>query len=121
MPSPPRRPSGGRQRCSEHRVPELRVAFYGDDFTGSVDVLLQLSRAGWRSRLLLGLPDADRLARAAEDVDAVGIAGVARSLPTDRIEAEVRPALEALAALRPQVVQYKACSTADSSPDVGSL
>lgn len=100
---------------------DLRVAFYGDDFTGSVDVLLQLSRAGWRSRLLLGLPDADALERAAEGVDAVGIAGIARSLPTEELDAEVRPALEALAALGPRIVQYKACSTADSSPTVGSI
>lgn len=100
---------------------ELRVAFYGDDFTGSVDVMLQLHRAGWRSRLLLGLPSAEALAKAAADVDAVGIAGIARSLPTEAIEAEVRPALEALAALGPRVVQYKACSTADSSPTVGNL
>lgn len=100
---------------------DLRVAFYGDDFTGSVDVLLQLSRAGWRSRLLLGLPGTAALERAAADVDAVGIAGIARSLPTEELDAEVRPALEALAALGPRVVQYKACSTADSSPTVGSL
>ena len=26
---------------------ELRVAFYGDDFTGSVDALLQFARRGW--------------------------------------------------------------------------
>ena len=29
--------------------------------------------------------------------------------------------LQALAALRPRVVQYKACSTADSSPTIGSI
>ncbi|HJW00829.1 MAG TPA: four-carbon acid sugar kinase family protein [Arthrobacter sp.] len=100
---------------------DLQFAFYGDDFTGSVDVLLQLRRAGWTSRLFLGLPDPVELRAAAEEVDAVGVAGVARSLPTGRIESEVRPVLEALCALRPRIVQYKACSTADSSPTVGSL
>lgn len=100
---------------------DLRLAFYGDDFTGSVDVLLQLRRAGWTSRLFLGLPDPAELQASAREVDAVGVAGVARSLPTGRIESEVRPVLEALSALRPQIVQYKACSTADSSPTVGSL
>lgn len=100
---------------------DLRIAFYGDDFTGSVDVLLQLRRAGWTSRLFLGLPDLTELKAAAAEVDAVGVAGVARSLPTGRIEPEVRPVLEALRELRPQIVQYKACSTADSSPEVGSL
>ncbi|MFB8369404.1 four-carbon acid sugar kinase family protein [Pseudarthrobacter sp. NPDC055928] len=100
---------------------DLQFAFYGDDFTGSVDVLLQLRRAGWTSRLFLGLPGPAELRAAAEEVDAVGVAGVARSLPTGQIESEVRPVLEALRALRPQIVQYKACSTADSSPTVGSL
>jgi uncharacterized protein YgbK (DUF1537 family) len=105
----------------ERRVTDLQFAFYGDDFTGSVDVLLQLRRAGWTSRLFLGLPGPAELHAAAADVDAVGVAGVARSLPADRIESEVRPVLEALRRLGPRVVQYKACSTADSSPAVGSL
>ncbi|MCU1516704.1 MAG: hypothetical protein JWQ75_1425 [Pseudarthrobacter sp.] len=100
---------------------DLRLAFYGDDFTGSVDVLLQLRRAGWSSRLFLGLPDLAGLQASSKDVDAVGVAGVARSLPAGRIDAEVRPVLEALRSLGPQIVQYKACSTADSSPAVGSL
>ncbi|MDR7158415.1 four-carbon acid sugar kinase family protein [Arthrobacter sp. BE255] len=100
---------------------DLQFTFYGDDFTGSVDVLLQLRRAGWTSRLFLGLPDAAELRAAAGDVNAVGVAGVARSLPTGQVEAEVRPVLEALSALRPRIVQYKACSTADSSPTIGSL
>lgn len=102
-------------------MPDLRVGFYGDDFTGSVDVLLQFSRAGWRSRLLLGQPTLEQLAEAAADVEAIGIAGIARSLQPDALAREVRPALEALTALGPHVVQYKACSTADSSPTIGSL
>ena len=99
----------------------LGVAYYGDDFTGSVDVLLQFARHGWSGRLFVGLPSAADLAAAAASHDVVGIAGIARSLPTDQIEAEVRPALEALSALRPHIVQYKACSTADSSPSIGSI
>lgn len=98
-----------------------RVAYYGDDFTGSVDVLLQFARHGWTGRLFAGLPDPDALALAAAECDVVGVAGIARSLPTAALDAEVRPALAALAALEPDVLQYKACSTADSSPDIGSL
>lgn len=100
---------------------ELRVGFYGDDFTGSVDVLLQFARHGWSGRLFVGVPDAGMLRDAAASHDVVGIAGIARSLPTAEIEAEVRPALEALLALRPRVIQYKACSTADSSAEIGSI
>jgi len=99
----------------------MRVGYYGDDFTGSVDVLLQFARHGWSGRLFVGVPDAERLREAASAHDVVGIAGIARSLPTARIEAEVRPALEALRALGPRIVQYKACSTADSSPSIGSI
>lgn len=100
---------------------DLRVAFYGDDFTGSVDVLLQFARRGWTGRLFTALPDAATLARAAAEADVVGVAGIARSLPPGEMEAELRPALTALAGLHPHIVQYKACSTADSSPVVGSL
>lgn len=98
-----------------------RVAFYGDDFTGSVDVLLQFARRGWTARLFVGRPSEAELAAAAATNDVVGIAGVARSLPTDAIEAEVGPALDLLLSVDPDIVQYKACSTADSSPTVGSL
>lgn len=97
------------------------VVFYGDDFTGSVDVLLQFARRGWRAQLFVGRPSADDLAEAARSNDAIGIAGVARSLPTDDLADEVGPALDLLMTLDPQVVQYKACSTADSSPEVGSI
>ncbi|GAA4433550.1 four-carbon acid sugar kinase family protein [Georgenia halophila] len=102
-------------------MPDLRVAFYGDDFTGSVDALLQFARAGWRGRLFVGHPGPDALVRDAAGADVIGIAGVARSLSADAIDEEVRPALEGLRRLHPAVVQYKACSTADSSPTVGSL
>jgi 3-oxoisoapionate kinase len=99
----------------------LRVAFYGDDFTGSVDALLQFARRGWTGRLFVGIPDDTALADAARAVDVVGIAGIARSLSTDQLEAELRPVFARLAALRPHIVQYKACSTADSSPQIGNL
>jgi uncharacterized protein YgbK (DUF1537 family) len=98
-----------------------RVAFYGDDFTGSGDVLLQFARRGWSARLFVGRPSQAELAEAATTNEVIGIAGVARSLPTDQIADEVGPALDLLLSADPDIVQYKACSTADSSPTVGSL
>lgn len=96
----------------------LTACFYADDVTGATDALLQFERCGLRGRLRLdrGDPSDD-----ADGVDVIGVAGAARGLPTERIEAEVRPALEAFARLAPQVVQYKVCSTFDSSPAVGSI
>lgn len=94
-----------------------RFAFYGDDFTGSVDALLQFRRTGLDG-LLVTSPDA---AMHASDADVVGIAGVARSLPSAELNGEVRPAIAALLELEPDVLQYKVCSTADSSPEIGSI
>ncbi|WP_247623452.1 four-carbon acid sugar kinase family protein [Microbacterium galbinum] len=97
------------------------VGYYGDDVTGSVDVLLQFARHGVRGCLFIGTPSDAALADAAGSHEVVGIAGIARSLSPDALDAEVRPALTALRDLSPRIVQYKACSTADSSPTVGSL
>lgn len=94
-----------------------RFGFYGDDFTGSVDALLQFRRAGVEGVLVTDpgatLPD--------PLPEVVGFAGVARSRRTADLDAEVRPPLERLRELGADIVQYKACSTADSSPEVGSL
>ncbi|RIQ30251.1 four-carbon acid sugar kinase family protein, partial [Jiangella rhizosphaerae] len=95
------------------------AGFYGDDFTGSVDALVQFRRAGCTG-VLVTSPDGVKDALG-DGPDVVGVAGVARSLSADRLDAEVRPALELLRDLALPVVQYKACSTADSSPAVGSL
>ncbi|QDP96024.1 four-carbon acid sugar kinase family protein [Microlunatus elymi] len=94
-----------------------RFAFYGDDFTGSVDVLLQFRRAGLSG--VLATSAAVELPTDGHDV--VGIAGTARSLPTDKMAAEALPALSRLHRLQPDLIQYKACSTVDSSPEIGSL
>ena len=92
------------------------VGYYGDDFTGSVDVLLQYRRAG-----LAGVLVTSAEALADTDAPVVGIAGVSRSLPTETLESEVLPAFAALDATKPRLLQYKVCSTADSSPRIGSI
>jgi uncharacterized protein YgbK (DUF1537 family) len=99
----------------------LRAAFYGDDVTGSTDALAEFQRAGLRSLLLFGRPDPRELPALAREYDVIGVAGVARSLPAERMAEEVEPVLTELKAAGPRLVQYKMCSTADSSPQVGSL
>jgi uncharacterized protein YgbK (DUF1537 family) len=96
-------------------------AFYGDDFTGASAHLDAFRMAGLRTLLYLRTPDEAQLARHLASLDAIGIAGVARSLPPDEMEAEVRPALELFRRLGCRAVQYKACSTFDSAPNLGSI
>lgn len=95
------------------------LAFVADDFTGATDALWQLQRFGLRGRLLTGLP-ADGLPDVT-GLDVLGVATTARSAP-GRGSADVAlPVLQALAGLRPRVLQYKVCSTFDSAPDRGSI
>jgi uncharacterized protein YgbK (DUF1537 family) len=100
----------------------LKASFYGDDFTGASDNAAQFARHGLRTTLFFGLPEEGAVwRRAAETSDVIGIAGVARSLPTAQMAAEVAPALDALIGLGAPLVQYKCCSTLDSTADIGSL
>ena len=74
-----------------------RIAFYGDDFTGSTDALEVLAKAGLRTLLFTGVPSAAVLARH-PGLDAVGIAGNSRALTPDEMDGAVPPALRALKA-----------------------
>src|SRR5579862_9158812 len=98
----------------------LLLAFYGDDFTGSTDALEFLARAGIRAVLFIEPPTPTQLAHY-PGIQAVGVAGLTRSLPTAALEAELRPAFAALRALGAEHVHYKICSTFDSSPAIGSI
>lgn len=98
----------------------LILTYYGDDFTGSTDVMEQLELGGVPTVLFLDIPTAEQLA-AFPDVQAVGIAGISRSMTPDEMNAELPPKFEALAALGAPFFHYKVCSTFDSSPMVGSI
>lgn len=96
------------------------LAFYGDDFTGSADVMEVLQWAGLRTVLFLDPPSASRL----EDfpgLKAFGVAGCSRSMSPGEMDAELRPVLQQLLASKVPAVHYKTCSTFDSSPTVGSI
>lgn len=98
----------------------LALAFYGDDFTGSTDALEQLTLAGVHTVLFIEPPTPGKLARL-KGLQAVGVAGVTRSLAPAAMERELRPALKKLKALGARHVHYKVCSTFDSSPKIGSI
>jgi uncharacterized protein YgbK (DUF1537 family) len=95
----------------------LRLAYYGDDFSGSADVMEVLAQAGVPTRLFLDPPTVEQTA----GLGAVGVAGISRSLPTAEMEVVLRPMFASLKALGAPLVHYKICSTFDSSPQIGSI
>ena len=96
----------------------LRYAYYGDDFTGSTDVLEQLAEGGVPAVLFLRTPDADLRARF-PDVRAIGLAGDSRSRSPEWMDEHLPAAFKALS--DGALVHYKTCSTFDSSPQTGSI
>lgn len=98
----------------------LLLAYYGDDFTGSTDVLEAFTAAGVPTVLFLQTPDAAALARFPQ-ARCVGLAGPSRGRDPAWMQAHLRPALQALAGLGAPLLQYKVCSTFDSSPTTGSI
>jgi uncharacterized protein YgbK (DUF1537 family) len=100
--------------------PDLLCTFYGDDFTGSTDVLEALALNGARGVLFFEPPDPADL-DAFEGVDAVGVAGRSRAMSPAEMDAHLPGAFEALAAFDAPLCHYKVCSTFDSSPTVGSV
>ena len=96
----------------------LRYAYYGDDFTGSTDVLEQLSEGGVPAVLFLRIPD-EKLRARFPDAEAIGIAGDSRSRSPKWMEENLPAAYASLQ--KASVVHYKTCSTFDSSPSVGSI
>ncbi len=99
---------------------DLLLAYYGDDFTGSTDVLEVLTSAGVPTVLFFETPDAQALARF-PGVRAVGLAGQARGRSPAWMREHLGPALAALAQLGAPILHYKVCSTFDSSPAIGSI
>ncbi len=97
-----------------------RIGWYGDDFTGATDTLATLAERGLKALLFLRVPSAAQLA-AAGPLDAIGIAGAARSMAPVAMRAELEPAGAFFAAEGVRILHYKICSTFDSAPHVGNI
>jgi uncharacterized protein YgbK (DUF1537 family) len=98
----------------------LEVSFYGDDFTGSTDVMEVLEQSGVPTVLFLDPPSPERVATL-EGVRAVGVAGISRTMPPEQMDAELGPILTSIRALGAPLFHYKICSTFDSAPHRGSI
>jgi len=98
----------------------LLYCYYGDDFTGSTDVLEQLATNGVPSVLFLAEPTPAQLARFAH-CQAIGFAGDARSRTPEWMSAHLPAIFTRMRELSPRTVHYKVCSTFDSAPHRGSI
>ena len=97
-----------------------RLAWYGDDFTGSAAVMDELARAGLRAVLFTAPPDPTLAARF-EGFDALGLAGTARARGPAWMRASLPGVFDWLDATGAALLHYKICSTFDSAPEIGSI
>jgi len=98
----------------------LLLSYYGDDFTGSTDVMEALASHGVRTALFLQIPSTAQRARLG-DCEAIGLAGTSRSQTPAWMDANLGPSLAWLKELGAAVCHYKVCSTFDSNPAIGSI
>ena len=106
---------------THHGLPDgLWLTYYGDDFTGSTDVLEAFTAAGVPTVLFLQPPKPQDLARFPQ-ARCVGLAGQSRGKSPAWMRDVLPEAFRSLASLGAPIVQYKVCSTFDSSPEVGSI
>ncbi len=101
----------------------MLLAYYGDDFTGSTDVLETLAAAGLDADLCVSpTAAAERLAGGSlPAAEAMGIAGLSRTFSPGEMEAALPAAFATLASASPRFLHYKVCSTFDSTPKTGSI
>ena len=96
------------------------LTYYGDDFTGSTDVMEALASHGVQTVLFTKLPTQEQFAPFA-GCEAVGLAGTSRSQTPDWMDAHLPPVFEWLKTLNGGFCHYKVCSTFDSSPTIGNI
>lgn len=96
------------------------ISYYGDDFTGSTDVMEALATHGVETVLFTRQPTADEFAPYANHA-AIGLAGISRSQPPEWMDDYLPGIFGWLKSLRARYCHYKVCSTFDSAPHIGSI
>jgi uncharacterized protein YgbK (DUF1537 family) len=98
----------------------MLYTFYGDDFTGSTDVLEQLASNNILTVLFLGPPTPEHLANF-KNIQALGIAGDSRSRSPQWMTEHLPSIFTTLKSFKAPINHYKVCSTFDSAPHIGSI
>ncbi|MGO1162811.1 four-carbon acid sugar kinase family protein [Brucella pseudogrignonensis] len=99
---------------------DLLLSYYGDDLTGSTDVMEAMASNGVDTVLFMNVPDEDLLARFSH-CKAIGLAGTSRSETPEWMQENLTPAFNWLKSLNAAIAHYKVCSTFDSAPKVGNI
>lgn len=98
----------------------LLLTYYGDDFTGSTDVMEAFTAAGIETVLFLEVPQASDLVRF-KHMRCIGVAGQSRGKSPEWMQQHLPAIFDSLQRLGAPIMQYKVCSTFDSSPRIGSI
>ncbi|PTE11155.1 four-carbon acid sugar kinase family protein [Mesorhizobium helmanticense] len=98
----------------------LLLSYYGDDLTGSTDVMEALELGGVPTVLFMRQPDEALLAQFSH-CQAIGLAGTSRSETPQWMDTHLKSAFAWLKTLNAEICHYKVCSTFDSSPTIGSI
>jgi 3-oxoisoapionate kinase len=96
------------------------ISYYGDDFTGSTDVMEALAINGVETVLFTRLPSSQEFGPF-EGFRAFGLAGTSRSETPEWMDQHLPAAFGWLKSLNARYCQYKVCSTFDSAPHIGSI
>ncbi len=104
------------------------LSFYGDDFTGSTDVMETLALHGIPTALFLEPPNQAQVEAftfkhglGGKQLRAFGVAGIARSLTPEQMKPELHKIFQSLASIPVDFFHYKICSTLDSSVEIGNI
>ena len=100
-------------------LPSRAFCWYGDDFTGSTDVLEAMA-PHMPAVLFLRQPTESEFAPFAQYM-AFGLAGWSRSETPEWMDAHLPEAFNWLRSLGAAICLYKVCSTFDSSPRAGNI
>lgn len=107
----------------------LKLAFYGDDFTGSTDVMESLALMGIPTVLFMQPPTIDAIKKfefknklfANQQPRVAGVAGISRSFSAEQLQQQLPTIFKKITAWNADYFHYKICSTFDSSLQTGSI